>query len=110
MAGQAKGLWEKYYMVTTELLKFIDEEDIDEFLELVRQRTVIFDRLQALGQDDYRHTAEGEALVEKIRPMDMQIIYKAKSWLNKSKRKNLAVKSYDLAGMSSVGVRFNRKY
>ena len=107
---QAKQLWDKYYTITTELLKFFNTEDIDEFLELVRQRTVIFDRIQALPEDNYRHTPEGEALVGKIRPLDMQIIYKAKSWLNKSKRQNVAVKSYDLMGMNPLGHRFNKKY
>ena len=110
MAGQAKGLWEKYYMVTAELLKFIDEEDIDEFLELVRQRTVIFERIQALPDRSYQDSAEGQALIEKIKPLDMQTIYKAKTWLNKSKKNNEAVRSYDLTGLTPLGHMLNRKY
>ena len=31
-------LWEKYWMVTQELLKFIKAEEIDTFLNLVDQR------------------------------------------------------------------------
>ena len=108
--SEAKKLWDTYYMITQELLKFINKQDIDEFLELVRQRTVIFDRLQAMPDKSYHQTKEYHELVEKIKPLDMQIIYKAKSWLNKSKRQNVAVKSYDLVGMNPLGHRFNKKY
>ena len=36
--AQAKANWQMYLTLTQELLKFIDKEDIDEFLDLVRQR------------------------------------------------------------------------
>ena len=51
-----------------------------------------------------------QALFEKIKPLDMQIIYKAKSWLNKARRKNLAVRSYDINGLKPVGHLFNQEY
>ena len=76
---QAVANWQLYYMLTQELLKFINKQDIDGFLELVRQRTVIFDRLQAMSDKSYQQTREYHELVEKIKPMDMQIIYKAKT-------------------------------
>ena len=107
---EARSLWNKYYMVTTELLKFIKAENVDEFLQLVEQRTRIMEKLQGLPDTTYRETEECQALFEKIKPLDMQIIYKARSWLNKSKRKNMAVRSYDVTGAMPLGNMFNRKY
>lgn len=107
---QARDYWNRYYMVTTELLKFIDKQDIDEFLELVDQRKKLGEMLEALPDTEYRKTAECQALFEKIKPLDMQIIYKAKSWLNKSKKKNMAVKSYDLVGKNPLGHVLNRQF
>ena len=107
-----KQLWEKYLIVTSELLKFIKAEDIDTFLDLVDQRQRLMEMMQALpeGERDFSSTPECDAMREQIKPMDMQIIYKAKTWLNKSKRQNMAVKSYDITGYMPAGNVFNREY
>ena len=108
---QAKANWEMYYTLSQELLKFIDKQDIDAFTELTRQRDVIVERMKALPETEvYRKTEECRALVEKIKPLDMQIIYKAKAWLNKSKRQNATVHAYDLQSVNPVGNILNRKY
>lgn len=106
---KARELWKKYYMLTGELLKFINKEDIDTFVELVDQRQKLLDMAEALPDTEYRATAECKELFAKIKPVDMQIIFKAKSWLNKSKRNTMTVKSYDIAGSSPVGKMLNRQ-
>ena len=107
---EARSLWQKYYVLSQELLKFMKQENVDEFLELVDQRTQLLDELEALPDTEYRETAECQALFEKIRPLDMQTIYKAKSWLNKSKHQNATVRAYDLQSFNPVGHIVNRKY
>ena len=104
-------LWEKYWMVTQELLKFIKAEDIDTFLNLVDQRQQLMEMMKALPEEkqDFRHTDECTQLKEQIKPLDMQIMYKARTWLNKSRRNNTQVRSYD--GLRSLvgGYNFNRQ-
>lgn len=102
-------LWEKYLAITKDLMKFIAEEDIDTFLDLVDQRQRLMEMLQALPDHEYARSPEGVALRKKIEPMDMQIMHKARSWLNKSKRNNMTVRSYDSFGLVS-GSMFNREY
>ena len=106
---KAREIWGKYFMLTGELMKFIDKEDIDTFIELVDQRQKLLEMAEALPDTKYRQTEECKALFEKIKPLDMQIIYKAKSWLNKSKRNTMTVKSYDHIGSQPVGNMVNRK-
>jgi hypothetical protein len=107
---QAKDNWNMYYVLTQELLKFIDKQDIDQFLEIEKQRYTIVERMQALPEtEDYRKTEECQALVAKIKPLDMQIIYKAKAWLNKSRHQNVTVHAYDLKGMNMLGNILNKK-
>ena len=108
---QAKADWDMYYVLTQELLKFIDKQDIDQFLEIEKQRYTIVERMRALPEtEDYRKTEECQALVEKIKPLDMQIIYKAKAWLNKSRHQNASVHAYDLQGINTLGNILNKKY
>ena len=110
---QARADCQLYLTLSQELLKFISkpEPDIDEFIELGRQRGVIVERLKALPvMEAFRRTPECQAIIEQARPLDMQIIYKAKAWLNKSKRQNAAVHAYDLQGINPIGNILNKKY
>ena len=112
VTAQARTLWQKYLLLTKELLKFIDKQDIDTFLELIPQRTGLIEKLEALPSKDYRQLEEFKKIAEEIKPLDKEIMYKARAWLNKSRRQNSMVRSYDL-GSSMIGrtsVAFNRKY
>ena len=93
---QARILWQKYFALTKELLKFSDQKDSELFMELVDQRDRIIEKMKSLPKNDYRDSEECKKLIEQIIPMDKQIIYRAKAWLNKSRRQNSAVRSYDL--------------
>lgn len=108
---QARILWQKYFAVTKELLNFSDQQDTELFVELVDQRGRLIEKMEALPKNDYRESDECKSLIEQIIPMDKQIMYRARAWLNKSRRQNSAVRSYDL--VESAGLRgtvFNRKY
>ena len=108
---QARILWHKYFAVTKELLAFSDQQDNELFVELVDQRERLIEKLKSLPKNDYRESEECKKLIEQIIPMDKQIIYRARAWLNKSRRQNSAVRSYDL--IESTGLRgtiFSRKY
>ena len=108
---QARILWQKYFALTKELLKFSDQKDSELFMELVDQRDRLIEKMKSLPKNDYRESEECKKLIEQIIPMDKQIIYRAKAWLNKSRRQNSAVRSYDI--IESAGLRgtvFNRKY
>ncbi len=108
---EARILWQKYFLLTEELLKYSDQRDSDLFVELVKQRGQLIEKLEALPKNNYRDSEEGQALIKKIIPMDNQIIYRARTWLNKSRRQNSTVRSYDLVGSIELnGTIFNRKY
>lgn len=109
--AEARTLWQKYFILTQELLKFSDQRDSDLFMELVDQRERLIAKMNALPENDYRESEECKKMIEQIIPMDKQIIYRAKAWLNKSRRQNSMVRSYDL--FESAGLRgtvFSKKY
>ena len=109
--SQARVLWQKYFELTKELLKFSDQKDSELFMELVSQRGQLIELIKALPENNYRESDECQAMIEQMIPMDKQIIYRARAWLNKSRRQNSTVRSYDVS--SSLGTRgtvFNRQY
>ena len=108
---QARVNWHMYYTLTQEMLKFIEKDDIDEFLELEQQRGDLVERMKALPEtEDYRKTSECQELVQKIKPLDMQVVYKAKAWLNRSRQQNASVHAYDIRNTNTLGNIFNKKY
>ena len=109
--NQARALWQKYFTLTKELFKFSDKTDSDLFVDLVDQRERLIEKIKALPENNYRESEECKAMIAQMIPMDKQIIYKARAWLNKSRRQNNTVRSYDLVGAAELrGVVFNRKY
>lgn len=109
--NQARTLWQKYFALTKELLKFSDETDSDLFVDIVDQRERLIEKIKALPENKYRESEECKAMIAKMIPMDKQIIYKARAWLNKSRRQNSTVRSYDLVGAAELrGMVFNKKY
>ena len=109
--SEARILWQKYFELTKELLKFSDQKDGELFMELVDQREQLIERIKALPSNDYRESDECKAMIEQMIPMDKQIIYRARAWLNKSRRQNSAVRSYDVPNsLGTRGTVFNRQY
>lgn len=112
MHEKEKILWEKYLMITQEMLKFINKQDVDTFVSLVPQRDKLIELLEELPDKQYLRTEEFQAIGKQIIPLDREIMYKARAWLNKSRRQNSMVKAYDLTS-SVLGTQvnsFNRKY
>jgi hypothetical protein len=80
-------------------------------MAIVPQRGTIIERMKALPPNDFRRTEECRAMIEEIRTLDQQTMYKARAWLNKSRRQNQAVQSYRLSpALDSAGVIFNKRY
>ena len=71
----------------------------------------MIEKIKALPENNYRESEECKEMIAQMIPMDKQIIYKARAWLNKSRRQNSTVRSYDLVGSAELrGIVFNKKY
>ena len=103
MPSPAETLWRKYLLLTQEMKKFLDRQDIDMTLGLMEQRTRLFDELQSLAGDDFKGTAKGQALLAELKPLDQALQQAARTWLNKSRRRNTAVRSYGAPSFSGFG-------
>ena len=107
---KAEELWGTYYMLSEEMLKFIAREDVDMFLQLLEQRSSIQQLIEDKADDGWTKTPAGQEMYQKLKSVDMQLQYKARLWLNKSKQQNQAVKVYDTLGANPAGHLFNQKF
>ena len=111
MAEDAHALWEQYFVLTKEMQKFLDREDIDEFLNIAEQRNVIFDRMQAATTPEHQKTEEYKAFLTKLQPIAKDVMQRAQSWLARSKQRNVKVRSYTApAGFQPSGHMVNTKF
>ena len=111
MAGDAKELWEKYYILTVEMQKFLNRENIDEFLNIAEQRNVIFDRMQAAITPEDKETEEYKAFLAKLQPIAKDVLDRSKVWLARSKQRNVKVRSYTaVPGFQPNGHMVNTKF
>ena len=102
-------LWQLYLELSHEMLKFIKEDDIDRFLDLEEQRAKVFEKMEACSIEAFKVTQEGRALVEELKPIEMQIIYNTKVWLNKSRTQHETVRDYEVRGFDPGGHLVNRE-
>jgi hypothetical protein len=107
---KAKELWGKFYILTQEMLKFIERDNTEMFLQLLEQRLRIQQLLEELDNKTWTRTAEGQVFFQKISPLDMQIQYKARCWLNKTKQSQDVARAYDSLGDPLTGNLVNRSF
>ncbi len=111
MAEDAHVLWDQYFVLTKEMQKFLDREDIDEFLNIAEQRNVIFDRMQEATTPEHKKTDEYKEFLAKLQPIAKDVMDRAKSWLARSKQRNVKVRSYTASpGFQPNGHMVNTKY
>ena len=71
----------------------------------------MLEKIQAIPENEalFSKSEAGMALKREIKPMDMQIIFKGRTWLNKAKNHTNTVRSYDVS-YSATGNMFNGEY
>ena len=111
MAEAARALWEKYYTLTLEMQKFLNREDIDEFLNIAEQQNVIFDRMQAAITPEDKETDAYKDFLAKLQPIAKDVMQRANLWLARSKQRNVKVRSYtSVPGFQPNGRMVNTKF
>lgn len=111
MTEDAKALWEKYYVLTLEMQKFLNREDIDEFLDIAGQRDVIFERMQAAITQNDKETDAYRDFLAKLQPVAKDVMRRANLWLARSKQRNVKVRSYTAPpGFQPNGRMVNTKF
>ena len=108
--SKAQELWEKFLVLTQEMFKFIEKNEIDTFLELLNQRLKLQEMIENLPKNEYHLSNEGKRVIAQINPINVEIQYKVQLWLNKTKKSQSMARAYDSLGYELAGFSLNRKF
>jgi hypothetical protein len=102
-------LWQKFAMLTDEMKKFIDKNDIDQFLELNAQRDQ-FEKMIIKQKDaTFIQSEEGQVLLRRLIAVQKEIHNTGQKWLNDSRMNRNVSRSYESLGFSLSGMQVDGK-
>lgn len=101
-------LWEDYLFLTREMIKFLDQEEMELFYELLDQRERLQPELDG-RQIDFLPPARAKQMMFAIQQDNQRIMVQLRAMLNKTKNNHNRSLSYDGLGVTVSGIRFDRK-
>lgn len=107
---EAAELWRIFLVLTQEMDKFIEQDNVDMFLDLLEQRLALQKKIEALDNRTYHLSAAGREIIGKIGPIDADIRYKSQRWLNKTKKSQAMARAYDSLGYDLTGYTLNKSF
>ena len=102
-------LWQKFAMLTDEMKKFIDKNDIDQFLELDEQRDQFEKMIKKQKDHAFIQSVEGQALLKRLIAVQKEIHTAGQKWLNDSRMNRNVSRSYESLGFSMSGMQIDGK-
>lgn len=105
----AKAYWQRYLQVSQELYDYIVAGEVDEYLELGRQRMIIGDCLIALADTGFNQSAEALAMAEEIGRLDKESEPYARRLIAKGRQRQSTARAYDPYSQATVGNILNMK-
>lgn len=100
-----KELWQKFSILTDELNKFLGQNNIDQFLELSKQREQIEKMIMSQSETAYIKSEEGQTLLRRVIFLNKAIHIAGEKWLNGARTNHKASISYESLGQSLSGTR-----
>ena len=104
-----KQLWQKYSMLTDEMKKFLEKNDIDQFLELQKQRDQFDKMIAEEPEKSYIKSEEGQILLKKLIFLNKAIHITGQQWLNGTRMNHNVGHSYEALGQVTSGRRIDGK-
>lgn len=105
----AKSYWQRFLQVSQELRDYIVAGEVDEYLELGRQRLIIGECLIALADTGYNQSPEAIAMAEEIRQLDRESEPIARRLIARGRQHQSTARAYDPYGLPAVGNILNMK-
>ena len=98
-------LWDDYFFLTKELDKFLDQQNMDIFYELLDQRETLQHIIEMKQDDEFHLSPQGKELLGHIQKINHRIGLKFQHAVNNSRNQHNVSRAYDGLGTDPVGNR-----
>ena len=109
-ADQAKEAWQQFATLSMEMEKFLDKNDTDIFLDLLRQRTFFEEKIKMNQDQSFIQSPSGQTLLKEIIRVNKIVLQKTHIWLNKTKTNRNVSQAYESLGYTNKSFRWDQKF
>ena len=103
MVGKtAQALWQDYWFLTKEMMKFLTKQDMDLFYDLLNQRERLQTIIDQTADNDFKVSPEGRILLTEIQQDSKYIVYNLQLRMSGSKRQHQVSEAYSGASTTAV--------
>lgn len=99
LARTPQQMWQDYLFLTREMGRFLEEESMDMFNELINQREQLQKQLDSVKNQGFHYSSEGKQLIAEIGQLNKKMTFKLRYYVNKAKQQKKIDNAYD--GISS---------
>jgi len=98
----AQALWEDYRFLTKEMMKFLLQQDMELFNNLMSQRERLQTIIELTVDDGFKVSPQGNSLLSEIQKVNQDITDNMQLVLNRSKRHHQISEAYSAASTTVV--------
>lgn len=109
-ADQAKEAWQQFATLSKEMDKFLDQNDTDVFLDLLRQRDFFEGKIKKNLDQTFIQSTLGQTLLKEIIRVNKVLLQKTHIWLNKTKMNRDVSQAYESLGYTNQSFRWDQKF
>ena len=103
MVGKtAQALWQDYQFLTKEMKKFLIEQDMELFNNLMNQRERLQVIIDQTPDDGFKVSVLGKSLLSEIQQINQEIADNMQLLLNRSKQQHQVSEAYGAASTTAV--------
>ena len=95
-------LWQDYQFLTKEMKKFLIQQDMDLFNDLMNQRERLQIIIEHTADDGFKISRDGRILLRGIQQMNQEITDNMQLLLSRSKRQHQVSEAYGAASTTAV--------
>lgn len=96
-------LWEQYDFLSQEMLKFLQKQDVDTFLELLQQRNFFEEKIMQSSERDFIRSEEGQGLLKRAVGLTQQALLLSRQWINRTGKQRTVGRAYEAMGTAQIG-------